>query len=250
MFYGITLGALFLLWGLWAWLRSRRWLLMDRRVWVLVVWTLPALAFYLIIHLRQPGHIFTFLPVLILLVALCISELAKRIAGDRDARPIMAGLAAPLLLFGAGFFLLAPQALFGSQQLPLQSLSRQTIMNHDEVIEERVDYMRDHFDPESTLTVIGGLDYSHLRYYLPQYPSLGELIFLEEGSWALDEQIRTLVLFNDITLEAWQPLEAGFQQVQMKQGSLYYLSWDSSQRLVYDESGFEIEAADENSDGT
>lgn len=196
--YGILLGGLALVIGLFAHARHIPTWVRDRRAWVLALWIMPALLFYLFIHIRQPGHIFTFLPAVILLVAASIDALAARWFGKNLAMAaVMTGVVAAV---NVAFFLFAPTSLFGSGQLPLQTMSRRTLAQRDQVFAERLAFVRDNFDPATTVVFAGGLDFRHMDFYLRDFQAPSISHELGSQTLKLPPAVNTLVLFNDQAL--------------------------------------------------
>lgn len=219
--YGLILGIIPLLWGIWSLVRTNSAWFKDRRAWVLVLWIGPAACFYVLVHLRQHGHIFTFLPALILLTALAAVRLGQALGGSGPPQLLTRIVIATLVLANGLFFILAPASLFGSERLPLQTPSRQTIMQRDTFLEERLAYVRSHFDPRSTVILAGGLDFRHLDYYLRDYRLTNLSYSLSPEKQQLPEDIQTLVIFTPGTEQEWQV--SGMQPgPQSSQGLLPY----------------------------
>jgi hypothetical protein len=228
--YGTLLAAIPLLWGGWALARNARKLLADRRAWVFFLWIAPAFAFYIFVHLRQHGHIFTFLPAVILLAALAVMELAKRL-GKTEARQVMIGrvLTGTLVVVNALFFLLAPASLLGSSQVPLQTPSRQTIQSRDALLEEHIAYVQAHFDPAETVILAGGYNYRHPEYYLSDFQETDLSYRVGDDLVELPGNVHTLVLFDDVVLPDL-PEDAGFVSVAMPDGStIRSITWNTDQ---------------------
>ena len=78
-------------------------------------WLMPSLVFYTLIHIRQPGHTFTFMPALLLLLGGLLGS--GTLHGL--ARGWAWGLTGLVVLVNALFFLAAPPSLFGGQHLTL-----------------------------------------------------------------------------------------------------------------------------------
>lgn len=214
--YGLLLAALPLAWGIWWGVRRWRALVRDRRFWMLALWIGPSFVFYLVVHLRQHGHIFTFLPALLLLSGWAMVRLSERLRRDELQPVILGGMAALVALVNAAFFLVAPAALFGSTRLPLQTPSRRTIEERDRYLETRVTAIRDHFDASTTAVWATGIYFRHPDYYLRNFRHVGLGYLSGEGDVLLDEDVDTLVLFNpeaelvsDPALLSYLPLPDG-----------------------------------------
>jgi hypothetical protein len=239
--YGLLLGAIPLLWGGWSLLRTARTHLLDRRVWVFVLWISPAFCFYVFIHIRQHGHIFTFLPALILLASLATTKLGQRWGGSNRAHPLTRALAASLIVTNGLFFLLAPASLFGSERLPLQTPSQKTITQRDRFLSERIDCIRTHFEPQSTAILAGGLDFRHPDFYLREFQNTSLSYQLGEDGTVLPDHVHVLVLFNDAVLPQFSA-DSGFESLLLPDGqSIRFVTWDSDQRVTLSQSSFEIQ---------
>jgi hypothetical protein len=236
--YGILLGAAPLLWGMWRIVRDPVTHWKDRRVWVFALWIAPSALFYFLVHVRQPGHVFTFLPALILLTAAAALKLGERFR----ARGAGGALAASLAALNAAFFLLAPASLFGSERLPLQTPTRQTLQQRDRLLGERIDYIRAHFDPASTVILAGGYNFRHPDYYLRDYLQTDLSYRLGDKASALPDEARALVLFDEQVmpeLSSW----AGFQTVALSGGAVIrYIGWEPGWRAQVSRASFELQA--------
>jgi 4-amino-4-deoxy-L-arabinose transferase-like glycosyltransferase len=222
--YGILLGGLALVLGLIAHVREIPAWLRDKRTWTLALWIVPSLLFYVFIHIRQPGHVFTFLPAVILLVAVSIDALAKRFFGQRANAAY--GMAGVVVAANIAFFLFAPVSLFGSGQLPLQTMSRRTLAQRDTALAERLAYVREKFDPASTVVFADGWDFRHGDFYLRNFQSPSLSHELGDATVELPAQVRTLVLFNEQTLPNLSA-DVDVQQVQLENGlNIRYFTWN------------------------
>lgn len=131
----------------------------SRKVWFLVLWTLPTLLFYTFIHMGQQGLVFVYLPVLILLSA----EGLYRIFNTRPTTLwVMSGVIA---LVSAIVFVLGPTYPLGADQFKMLTYS--SLRENDARLAGRVAAVRDEFDPSNTLLV--STDWRHLQYYLPEF---------------------------------------------------------------------------------
>lgn len=113
--------------------------------WV-VLWLGPPLAFYTLVHIGDPGYIFSFLPALAIVAALGL-------AGDR--RVFWTGLVAVALLNSAVFF-------FHPRVLTYPGLTAA-----DAAFGERLGLL-DWFPPDSTL-VVAAESYRALQFYRPEF---------------------------------------------------------------------------------
>jgi hypothetical protein len=239
--YGLLLATIPLAWGAVALARSARAWLVDRRAWVLALWVMPAFGFYIFVHLRQHGHIFTFLPAVIVLSALASVRLGQRLAAVARWQPAMGALTATLVVANASFFLLSPSAPFGSQRLPLITPSRQTIAQRDRSLGERVSYIRAHFAPGMTAVLAGGFDFRHPDFYLANYQDTALGYQLGDDPARLPDNVHTLILFDDTVLPQ-AGADTRFQRVVLPSGeSIRYITWDTAQHARLSRSSFFIE---------
>jgi hypothetical protein len=234
--YGLLLGVLAL--GAGAVLIARRWreLSRDRRTWFFALWIAPAFGFYLLFHIRQHGHIFTFLPALVLLTAMATLALGDGLARALR-RPAATPLVGALVLANLGFFLFAPAALLGSGRLPLQAPSRAALAERDRHLGERIAAIRGRFPPASTAVHAGGADFHHPDYYLPGYQQVS--IAFQEGAAEIQlaDGVTTIVCFDS---ESWAALRqaSGSGQLRLPSGEmLYYLTWPDGQRATLGQNG-------------
>jgi hypothetical protein len=139
-------------------------ILRRERTWFLLLWVLPALFFYIFIHMGQQGLVFVFLPVLLLLSAesaLQLYPILRR--GWRGYAPHLALSA--LIVGNSLIFLLAPEHLLSGKRLKI--LSWNTIRNRDSYYAARIPTVRQLFPPEDT--VLLAHQWRHVSYYLPEY---------------------------------------------------------------------------------
>lgn len=240
--YGLLLAVFPLLWGAWKVLRSGRKYFADRRAWVMALWIAPAVVFYIFIHLRQHGHIFTFFPAVLLLVAVSVTELAKA-WGQTEQRQtlIWRVLTGVLVLMYAGFFLIAPASLLGSNQLPLQTPSRQTIQSRDTLLNERLAYVKANFDPATTVVLAGGFNYRHPEYYLRDFQETQLSYRIGDALMPLPEAVQTLVLLDDGILPDVSA-DQGFETVTLPEsGSIRYITWEAGKTALVSLSEFVLQ---------
>ena len=152
--YGLLLGVgafAFLLAGLapraLAALRSRP----SGDALFLTLWSVPPLAFYVVVHIGEWGYLLSVLPALYILVAMLLPSPARV--------PERWRVAAAAACVGSGALVF----LFGRTQFAAAALAE-----HDRALEARVAYVRANFPPESTI-VLAREDYLHVRYYLAEY---------------------------------------------------------------------------------
>lgn len=118
-----------------------------------LLWTLPALAFYVLLHIGDWGYVLSSLPGLYLLAA----HGWDRVVRDVGRRPAAAS--------GWGALVVVPALLFTLGSGPF---SAHAIASHDRELTARAEYVRAHFPARSTM-ILTREDFLLVRYYLPEY---------------------------------------------------------------------------------
>lgn len=236
LFYGTLLAAVPLLWGaLQAW-RLRHVVLRDPRTWLFALWIAPAAGFYFLVHLRQHGHIFTFLPAVIILCALASVQLGSSTTRRLDARPAVVLVPMLVAITNLVFFLFAPASLFGSERLPLRTPSRAAIVERDTILRERLGYIRASFKPSSTAVLADGMDFRHPDFYLRDYQLPDRQHQQGDQLAALPANVRTLVLFEEQSCDPCQ-INAPLQQIELPSGALIrYVTWSGEGPVLFNQS--------------
>ena len=130
--------------------RRRRAAVSEREAF-LIAWIVPALMFYIVLHIGEWGYVLSILPGLYVFAALGIDRIPTvRRAARRIA--IAASVVAPIVLFTASP---AP-------------FSAAAINGHDWALASRVAYVREHYLASTTL-LLAREDFLLVRYYLPEY---------------------------------------------------------------------------------
>lgn len=140
----------------------------------LALWALPAVLFYLVVHMGQQGLVFVFLPALLLLSAAALDRWL-----GRQPRLFWAGAILLVGISGSIFVLLPEYPLgAGTQRL----LTRQTLQNNDRYFLERFRAIRQSFLPESSSVLAA--NWHHVEFYLPEY----RVLHFDVGAkWEVDE---------------------------------------------------------------
>jgi hypothetical protein len=120
-----------------------------------VVWFLPALAVYVMLHIGDWGYVLSALPGLYLLGALALAKVIPASGAQRR------------LAFAAasGVLVLAPALGFVADSGPFSAAA---IAEHDRELGARVSYVRAHYAPRATM-ILTREDFLLVRYYLPEY---------------------------------------------------------------------------------
>jgi hypothetical protein len=234
-------------------LRARRvlGLLQRRRLWFLFLWMAPSILYYTFVHMGQQGLVFVFLPALLLIGA----ESLRRLAGRRQA--VQWGVMWGLVALQATIFLAFPTYPLGGDRFKI--LTWETIRQHDQYYQERLEVVRREFPPDQTLII--GTDWRHLEYYLSDYPLIrlsvtskwelgeGEVIDTRDGVEifsppdllgrpASSDAVSYLVLFDDGLPAFLDTRERVLQTPLPGGGELMYLVLSPGERVYVDADSF------------
>ena len=182
----LALAALLLPW----YVRRHGW---TRREWLLLVWIVPPVLVYTLVHFGQAGYVLTFLPALVVLLArVLVAALADAavLARRRALGPALTAAAVALVVFvnGAFFVNARPLARDFDPTKPAWRLTAEhevfdwifsrtaaALREHEEVVRTFVGAIRGLYSPEDTviITELGNArSYPWLRhamFYLPEY---------------------------------------------------------------------------------
>ena len=229
--YGLGAALLSLVLGVWAMIRSWKTVLKDTRFLPFILWIIPSTLFFVIIHIRQSGHIMLLLPALFVLAGWSISVWMKS-AHRQMTGLVIAGI---FVVINAFFFLAAPPSLFGSNQVPLQTPSRASIVQRDRFLETRIAAIRETFNPDSTTILAGGLNFRHPDYYLENYQMTSLSYRLSDQPIVLENRVDTLVFFDDQAFPDFS--DPRLQTINLLDGSqLRYLRWSPGTRIEISQS--------------
>jgi hypothetical protein len=131
----------------------------SERVRFLILWTAPSLVFYLFFHMGSPGLIYVYLAALFLVAATGVVWLTRSAAMWRVAFVIMLCAVNGFLFFGT------PPDLYTGRDLRVLNYS--SLREHDLSLTARVQAIRQHFNPQTTLILSN--DWRFAEYYLPEY---------------------------------------------------------------------------------
>jgi 4-amino-4-deoxy-L-arabinose transferase-like glycosyltransferase len=233
--YGVLAGWLPLVWGL-----SK--IIIDWRKGIrhsffvpFFLWIAPAALFFVFIHIRQAGHVVLLLPALFLLAGWSVIAWGRKY-GKRNLSYWLIG---GLCLVNVIFFMAAPKALFGSNRLPLQTPSRTNLMERDQFLADRFQFIQSHFDPITTAVIAGGLNIRHPDYYLREFQRTDLSYRISEDWLALPPNVNTLILFDDQIMPEFTT--TAMEDFEFPDGSkIRIIRWNNDQQLWINSSGVEI----------
>jgi len=140
----------------------------------LLIWIIPSVLYYLLIHMGQQGLVFTFLPALFLVLA----SLIKNALGEKENRLIF--VVSMICVINAIIFLFVPE--YPLARNSQRFLTLDTLNNSDNYFRQRFDAIRSNFSPDTSLLFAS--NWHHLEYYLPEY----NVTHFDVGSkWEINE---------------------------------------------------------------
>jgi len=140
----------------------------------LLIWIIPSVLYYFLIHMGQQGLVFTFLPALFLVLA----SLIKNALGEKENRLIF--VVSMICVLNAIIFLFVPEYPLPENSQRLLTLD--TLNNSDNYFRQRFDAIRSNFPPDTSLLFAS--NWHHLEYYLPEY----NVTHFDVGSkWEINE---------------------------------------------------------------
>jgi hypothetical protein len=123
----------------------------------LAIWLAPILLLYTVVHIGDPGYVFSFLPAVMVLVAVPVTHWL-RLPGIHRTITVVAVVMA--LLVNSAVFLLRP----GILTLP-------GLRANDASLQARIAYLQNEC-PAVRCLVVTYSTYKHLLYYLPSHPNI------------------------------------------------------------------------------
>jgi hypothetical protein len=145
----------------------------EKRVFF-ALWLAPAVVYYALIHMGQPGLVLVFLPVLLLWGAHGLVWLLQKASW-----PAVGAVAGIMLAVNTSIFCFAAEYPLGGDRLRLWS--RSMLVSADRYYQDRFEAVSATFAPDST--AILAKNWHHVEYYLPDYPVLP---FGIVGKWERD----------------------------------------------------------------
>ena len=221
------------------------WLLAPRREgWrfpFLVVWMLPAMLFYLLVHIGEAGYVFSFLPAAILAAAAgtvrAAEAVVENLPGRGDVarrRLVRVGIAVAIGALICGYH---AWLFTGSARL----VSAERLSCKDRAIERAVAALPAEFPPETTLVVTSAY-LQHLAVYLPQYRNVQFLDPDRGGAWLAPAGIERVVVFDLELVQRFAP-DAGWTYRSLACNGRYNLASvpAAGTRFTFDPQTFRLE---------
>jgi 4-amino-4-deoxy-L-arabinose transferase-like glycosyltransferase len=221
------------------------WLLQPRREgWrppFLLVWMLPAMLFYLLVHIGEAGYVFSFLPAVLVAAAAGLVRTGEALA---ENLPAANGLSRSRIASAVGALALGTLIcgyhswLFvGSARL----VSAERLACKDEAIEHAVATLPAQFPPETTLVVTSAY-LQHLAVYLPQYRQIQFLDPDRSGDYAPPAGVERVVVFDLELVQRFAP-DVGWTYLSLACNGRYNLAVvpATGTRFTFDPKTFRLE---------
>lgn len=138
----------------------------------LLIWLVPSIIFYLIIPAPNSGYSLTYMPPIIILVALSLaytSKILNKIPTFLQPNTTLFLLLLPILITNIAFFTMS-NPIGGASYINHSNLY--DIRRHDTIIETKISLIRQNFYPADTIIVAEEHFYygfRHANYYLPEF---------------------------------------------------------------------------------
>ncbi|MFN8538957.1 MAG: hypothetical protein U0232_15970 [Thermomicrobiales bacterium] len=207
----------------------------------LLAWMLPAMLFYLLVHIGEAGYVFSFLPAVLLTAAVGLTRTGEALAENLPAAlgssrsrliPVVSVLALGALICGYHSWL-----FLGSARL----VSAERLACKDEAIERAVATLPAQFPPATTLVVTSAY-LQHLAVYLPQYRHIQFLDPDHSGDYAAPAGIDRVVVFDLELVQRLAP-DSGWTFLPLACNGRYNLATvpASGARFTFDPATFHLE---------
>jgi hypothetical protein len=245
----LALAALLVPW----YVRRHGW---HRREWLMLVWIVPPVLVYTLVHFGQAGYVLTFLPALVVLLSRVV---VTALAETRRRSLVTAAVIVGVVLVNGSFFVNArplprdfdsakpawQQAVEDDAFDWIFSRTAAALREHEDVVRTFVDSIRGLYSPEDTVVVteLGNIRsypwMRHAMFYLPEYsifelrvgdlppgyyaPQLSSEMTRQPGSEIrLPARTRRLVWYVD----HWSPSVArpeGLEEIALPYGRYLYV---------------------------
>lgn len=238
--YCLGIGIVPVIWEIFRhWRDWKRLLLKDQRAQTLMLWIIPGLAYFVLIHIRQPGHTFTIMPAFLIVTGIAIAVISQ--SETDSARRIWIVMTAIVVVCNSLFFLLGPPNLFGSSRSIFSTPTRAAINKYDTDVTQRLEAIRKTFRPEETVILAGSRNFRLPDFYLREFQLTSLSYQLGQEVIVLPEHVHTLVLFDDSMLPQLS-VDFPLRSLSLPGGeSMQYVIWDESQRVTLSQTALEIQ---------
>ncbi len=229
--YGVGAGLIAVAWAfLLHWRTLLHNLRHDWRTQTIALWVTPALLYFIVIHIRQPGHTFTLMPGFMVIAGVSVVLAGRSLERfHRHAPAVLSGL---IIGGNALFFLAGPANLFGSSRLIFSAPTWATIREYDNLVTERLTAIRSEFAPEETAIFATSRNFRLPDFYLPAYHNISHAEPADDGTILVPQELRTIVLFDDQTLPELR-VGGNIQQLSLPGGdTLRYITREANQPLT------------------
>jgi hypothetical protein len=207
----------------------------------LLAWMLPAMLFYLLVHIGEAGYVFSFLPAVLLTAAAGLTRTGEALAENLPTStvqsrsrlvPWISALALGVLICGYHSWI-----FIGSARL----VSAERLACKDEAIERAVATLPAEFPPATTL-VITSAYLQHLAVYLPQYRQVQFLDPDHASTFAAPPGTERVVVF-DLELVQRFASESGWTFLPLACNGRYNLATlpAAGARFTFDPQTFRLE---------
>ena len=218
-------------------LRPRR---EARRAPFLLAWSLPAMLFYLLVHIGEAGYVFSFLPAALLAAAAGLVRTAEALVENlptKDERQAWALRIAIALTLGALVGGYHTWLFVGSGRL----VSAERLACKDMALVQAVATLGADFPPASTLIVTSAY-LQHLAVYLPHHRQVQFLDPDRDSAWSPSVGIERVVVF-DLELVQRFPSRSGWTLLPLACDGRYNLALvpAAGARFSFDAATFRLE---------
>lgn len=194
----------------------------DWRVQTLVLWMIPGAVYLTFIHFQRQGHSFTIIPAFVVIAGFGLSVVANQFA--QVSRAAGVALISLVLISNSLFFIFGPAE-------PNIWRTWTNIHQYDTLVSERLQAIRQHFNPQETIVLARSRNGRLPNFYLRDYQETSLSYQLPETPILLPSQVQNLVLF-DQRMFVNLPVDPGFQTLILPRGDrLRYLTWKPQQTV-------------------
>lgn len=151
----------------------------DSRSQVLLLWLLPALIFYIFVHIGERGYLLTFISALVLILAYgmvwFVSEICELFKLNKLVKPIVLIFLTLILIIFNGYYFVKTKDFLSLYHLKLQ----------DSATKQKIDFIKT--TRPGKINFIDRENFKQLHYYLPDYNLYPETVkILDNKKESLD----------------------------------------------------------------